>query len=83
MVLETVVSQDKTEALEVVELINSSEAADELGVTPRAITSFCKAGRIKGAFKVNPGKSNSAWLMPRDAWDAFKVEYLKEKGDSS
>lgn len=58
-----------------------SDAAKRLGVTNQWITEMCRAGVFDGAFKINPEKNTSSWLIPMASLDAYIAEKktVKEK----
>ena len=45
-------------------MISVTQAATLLGVCRRRVTELCAAGRIAGAYKLDPAKKKSSWLLP-------------------
>ena len=43
------------------EIMTTEQAGRLWGVTPRHVSELCRAGRIKGAYKIG-----TAWVMPAD-----------------
>lgn len=41
-----------------------SEYAKGKTITKRWVTQMCKDGKLKGAYKVDPSKLRSVWLIP-------------------
>ena len=60
-------------------LMTTKEASEKWGVSERRINTFCKEGRIPGAYKDKENK-NKQWMIPADA---IKPADKRLKGDAS
>ena len=45
-------------------MISITQAATLLGVCRRRMNELCATGRVAGAYKLNPAKKRSPWLLP-------------------
>jgi len=45
-------------------VISVTQAAKLLGVCRHRVTELCAVGRISGAYKLDPAKKTSPWILP-------------------
>lgn len=60
--------------------MTTSEVAELLGVTPAAVSQWLLDGDFPHAFKLNPARKRSAWIIPRADVEAFIAERRAQRG---
>jgi predicted site-specific integrase-resolvase len=60
-------------------IMTATEVAEMLGVTPAAISQWCKRGYFPDAYRVNP-RTKSPWRIPKRNVLAFIEERRQQQG---
>ncbi len=61
-------------------LLTTTEVARMLGVTSAAVSQWLLDGDFPDAFKLNPGRINSAWRIPQNNVEAFLKKRREQRG---